>query len=108
MFRGPMFFSNKLFKQWLRHREIEKDEVRVYRPSNYKFPYSRGREGFEIKENGEFLSYDIAPGCGLEETRGNWEEFGKDKIKIIFSEQQKDYVLKILSCEDDILKVRKE
>lgn len=82
--------------------------MRIYRPSDYKFPFSRGREGFEIRKDGGFMSYEIAPGCGLEEIRGNWEDYEESKIKVSFSDQSKNYILDIISCEDDILKVRKE
>jgi hypothetical protein len=36
------------------------------------------------------------------------EAYETDEIKIIFSELQKNYVHKILSWEDDVLKVRRE
>jgi hypothetical protein len=104
-----MRWSDKIYKHWLRHHEVEKDEVRIYRPTGYKFPFSRGREGFEIKNSGEFVSYDIAPACGIEQVTGRWEAIEQNKIKVIFSDQSnKDYFLNIVSCEDDILKIKKE
>jgi hypothetical protein len=104
-----MFCSDKIFKHWLRHHEIEKDEVRIYRPNSYKFPLSRGREGFEIKTTGEFISYDISPACGIEQVQGRWEVVEHNKIRVTFSDQsKKNHLLNIISCEDDILKIRKE
>lgn len=104
-----MVWSDKAFKQWQRHHEIEKDEMRIYRPSIYKFPLSRGREGFEIKSNGEFISHDIAPGCGIEEVRGRWELVHRNKIKVTFQDpSKKSRLLNVISCEDDIMKVRME
>jgi hypothetical protein len=104
-----MLWSDKISKRWLRHYEIEKDEVRIYRPSYYKFPFFRGREGFEIKNNGEFISYDIAPACGIEQVSGRWEVIEQNKIKVTFFDQpKKNHLLNIISCEDGILKIKRE
>ena len=104
-----MLWLDKIYKHWLRHHEIEKDEVHIYRPTNYKFPFSRGREGFEFKNNGEFISYDIAPACGIEQVRGRWEVVEQNKIKVTFSDQsKKNHLLNIISCDDDILKIKRE
>jgi hypothetical protein len=104
-----MVWSDKIFKKWLRHREIEGDDVRIYRPIDYKFPLSRGREGLEFRKNGEFVSYEIAPGCGIEEFQGKWEAIGESKIKVTFQDKsKKSRLLNIISCEEDIMKLRME
>ncbi len=51
----------EIFKHWIHSHEEDGDDYRIFRPSSYEFPLSRGREGFEIKENGTFIWYRIAP-----------------------------------------------
>ena len=100
--------NEKIFKHWVHSHEEEEEDVRVYRPSNYKFPLSRGREGFEIKSNGEFISYDIAPADGTDIVNGGWEEEGPNNLKVSFPGKLKKLrTLNIVSCEDNVLKVKK-
>jgi hypothetical protein len=42
-----------IFKHWVHSWEEDTEDVAVYRPSDYQFPLSRGRDGFEIKKNGD-------------------------------------------------------
>lgn len=53
--------STDLFKHWIHSQEDDdnKANISVFRPSNFQFPPSRGRRGFEIKKNGEFIMYEI-------------------------------------------------
>lgn len=63
--------------------------------------------GFEIKKKGEFIQYDIAPACGVKEVMGRWEAIGKNEIKVYFeSEEKESYTLSIVSCDEDILKIK--
>jgi hypothetical protein len=101
--------SFKLFdKTWTHSHEEDKDNIQVYRPNTYKFPLSRGRRGFEIKKDGEFIHHGIGPTDRTTKINGNWTNEGPDVIKVDFGEEKtKSYKLKILSCDGDILKVEK-
>lgn len=98
--------SHAIFKQWIHSREEDTEGVRVYRPSDYNFPPSRGREGFEIKENGEFIRYGIGPTDRRQKITGTWKVEENNKIRVTFEGQrQESYTIQILSCDEGVLKV---
>lgn len=97
-----------LFKHWIHSREEDTESVKVYRPSNYDFPPSRGREGFDLKENGEFVQYGIAPTDRPQTVKGQWKAEGA-KIEAHFEDQKsKPQTLSILSCDEDILRIQSD
>jgi len=99
--------SNSLFNHWVHSYEDDTKDTNVYRPSTYDFPLSMGRGGFEIKANGEFIQYKIAPADGLDKFIGNWEQIGDKKISIDFkNDNLKSQKLYIISVNDTILKVK--
>lgn len=63
-----------LYQHWIHSYEDDNtvQEYRTYRPSTYPFPPARGREGFEIKENGIFISHPIAPVDGNLTIKEKW------------------------------------
>jgi hypothetical protein len=71
----------EIFEHWIHSHEEDTEDVKVYRPHDYVFPPTRGRTGFEIKENGEFIQYDIAPACGVEKVMGRWKAEGKKRSR---------------------------
>jgi hypothetical protein len=97
----------EIYKYWSHSYEENGKEWKAYRPDDFDFPPSRGREGFEIKKNGLFLFYQIAPTDGLLTIEGAWETTEKDIVKVTFVE--KDHapmVFKIISIENDLLKIK--
>ncbi|MBU1937254.1 hypothetical protein KKG05_07635 [bacterium] len=97
-----------VFKHWVHSYEDDTDSAYVYRPHDYPFPRSRGRNGFEIKETGEFIQYRIAPTDGLDMLTGRWKLKGTDIIIVEFeSEEIPSVSLKIISCKDDVLKIQR-
>jgi hypothetical protein len=97
-----------LYKHWVHSHEDDTDKVSVYRPHDYPFPRSRGRDGFEIKETGEFILYRIAPTDRLHKLRGQWKLKGTNTITVeLESEDIKSISFQIISCKDDVLKIRK-
>jgi hypothetical protein len=69
----PQEISPNLFQHWRHSREEDSEQGLVYRPHHYKFPRSRGREGFEFKKDGQFTEYVIAPADGYMRIPGVWE-----------------------------------
>lgn len=57
-----------LGKHWIHSHEEDKGDVKVYRPSTFNFPISRGRDGFEIMQNGTFIVYGIGKADTLDKT----------------------------------------
>ena len=98
-------------KRWIHSREEDTNEIQVYRPSTYNFPLSRGRIAFEIEKNGTFIQYGIGPDDTRKKVEGNWtiEEEEPNTIKINFAPDKpiKSYNMKIILCNDDVLRIRK-
>jgi hypothetical protein len=100
----------ELFKLWLHSREDRdtRSNVSVYRSSDYPFPPSRGRRGFEIKENGEFILHEIDRTDKPIRMVGKFTVEGTDTIKV-YLENKNPLILRIVSIEDEgqILRVER-
>jgi len=97
-----------IFKHWVHSYEHDTDTCYIYRPHDYPFPRSRGRRGFDIKENGEFVLYRIAPNDGLNSFSGRWKLKGVDTVIVGFkAEEINSFSFRIISCEEDILIIKK-
>ncbi len=59
-------------KTWMHSHEEDGDDGRIYRSDDYKFPRSRGREGFRMEQDSTFLYYGIAPTDGTLVHIGYW------------------------------------
>jgi hypothetical protein len=89
------------------HEEDTKD-IAVYRRAGYKFPLSRGRKGFELREGGHLVYYGIARADGSERFSGRWIFEGEDRIRIeVDNERIIPFVLTIDYCDRNVLKVRR-
>ena len=97
----------ELWGHWVHSFEEDTPTVRVYRPRSYEFPLARGREGLELRENGEYVRYDIARGDGNLGTSGSWKRLGPATIEVVVTRDGRTEreVLRILSCADGVLKL---
>jgi hypothetical protein len=96
-------------KHWIHSREEDTEGIQVYRPSTFNFPLSRGRRGFEIEKSGAFLEYGIGPDDRSNKVEGKWTTAEEPAIiKIDFPGRSiKSYKMKIISCNNESLKIRK-
>jgi hypothetical protein len=95
-------------KHWIHSREEDSGDMQVYHPSTYNFPPSRGRRGFEIKKNGQFIQYGIAPDDRLRTNEGQWVIGETNIIRVEFSSKEiKQYKMKILTVDHNTLKIQK-
>lgn len=102
---------------WQHSYEDDKGDTLAFRPKEYDFPPSRGREGFEFKENGVFKKYAIAPADGIITINGNWKELEEENSLLIQLEDDieseypvpEDYILQILEYneKEKILKIKR-
>ncbi len=100
-------FSSAIFQHWIHSREEDTEKIKVYRLSDYQFPPARGRDGFEIKEDGEFIEYGIGATDRPQEMSGTWKAEGDNKIRISFeNKKQESYTMQIVLCEERLLKIR--
>jgi hypothetical protein len=58
--------------RWLHAHEEDHGAVRVYRPAHAPLPPARGREGFELREDGSCSAREVGPGDRPVETPGSW------------------------------------
>lgn len=96
LFVSLMFLSNvaamgkdidlpkEVFKHWVHSYEEDTEEFSVFRPADYNFPPSRGRTGFEIRENGEYINYTVGPDDRLLRLSSHWKAKGENKIAVYF------------------------
>jgi len=96
-----------LCKTWRHSREEDTDEEEVYRPESYDLPPSRYRNTFKICDNGEFVQYGIDQGDRPTKTTGRFKIVKDDTTKII---SEISYVpeMRIVSYDDNILKIKKK
>lgn len=103
--------SNELsqISGYWRHSYEEKDvepDVLVFRPKDYNFPASRGRQGIEIK-NGEVVFHQFGPDDRPIKTVGYFKSEGPNKIKVFFKDDKvKPLIIEILSLHNSILRIR--
>lgn len=97
-----------LFKTWVHSHEEDTSEYRVYRPSTYAFPPSRGRSGFELRPDGSFVRIDIAPTDGSRAVEGRWEAVAPDQVQVsIPGSGTPPTTIAILSHDEETLRVRR-
>ena len=66
-----------LRRTWLHSHEEDGPGRRVYRPSSWDFPPSRGRTGFQLKAGGVVKELGIGPADGTASATGRWEVEGE-------------------------------
>jgi hypothetical protein len=99
--------EHQLFRRWLHSFEEDTNDVKVYRPIGFAFPPARGRDGFEIKESGEFIRLDIAPTDGVKEVPGHWEVVGLNNIIVRYNDPTiAPDTLSIVAFTDNVLRIR--
>jgi hypothetical protein len=92
---------------WIHSHEEDAQGIMVYRPANYNFPPSRGRIGFDFREGGKLVYYGIGPADGSENYSGSWGIEGPNRVRIrVNTERIQPFVLQVVSCDDQALKVR--
>jgi hypothetical protein len=102
------FNEDCLYKHWIHSYEEDTKDKKVYRQSMFEFPPSRGRDAFEIKDNGEFILYITGPTDRAEKIFGKFTiESNKLHIELT-SKIQKSYFMTILYCDENKLIIQKQ
>lgn len=100
--------SGPLYQYWIHSHEDDGDNFKAYRPKDYDFPVSRGRDGFEIKADGQFIWNRIAPADGNERVPGTWA-WEADKVMLATFDEGTHITrlrLTILDVSKEMLKVQ--
>jgi hypothetical protein len=82
--------------------EEDTETAAVYRPADYDFPLSRGREAFELQADGTLLDSGIGPADRPEEEHGTWKV---DEDRLVLATPGRKRVMKVRSVDDDRLVV---
>lgn len=97
-----------IFKHWVHSFEEDKTGIQTYRPALYNFPLARGREGFEVKDNGTFILHRIGPADKIEKADGSWTSAGKNKIKVRFNNLAiAPFTIQLIQANDTLLTLKK-
>ncbi len=93
---------------WIHAHEEDSETHRVYRPSNYNFPRSRGREGLTFYRNGAFELRKTGKTDRPEKIIGDWE-LNKDLIKVTFSEEPlNNFTIRVIQADSALLIIEKK
>lgn len=94
----------ELFNHWKHSHEEDTSDAKVFRTAAYSFPPSRGREGFEIKPDGQFIRHAIGAADAPEKMNGRWAMKKKDVIEVTLDDKSvSPYLLIIQSVSKDKL-----
>ena len=89
-------------------REEDRGDIQVFRPPDFAFPPSFGRDGFEMRPDGEFVQHDIGPADGTVQVRGRWTAKGPDRVAVTFGGARPDYAFTVIDVDDELLRIRPE
>jgi hypothetical protein len=92
---------DQLAGHWVHSHEEDSWDELVFRPADYAFPPSRGREAIDLHPDGSYTGSVPGPVDKPEATEGEWslEEGGRLRLG--------DRVLDVTSVGDGVLKVRR-
>ncbi len=97
-----------LFGHWIHSFEEDKTAIQTYRPASYSFPLARGREGFELQENGNFIFHSIGAADGTKQINGTWKSVDENKIQISFKNaEMAPYTIQLIHVTDSLLTLKK-
>ncbi|GAA4062557.1 hypothetical protein [Actinomadura miaoliensis] len=93
-------------KRWLHSHEEDHGDVRVYRPADFPFPRSRGRHGFELRDDGTAVEHYSGPDDRPRTRTGRWRAETPDRVRLSFpGERPRETTLEILESSPDRLLV---
>lgn len=97
-----------IFRKWIHSREEDIGDVEVYRPASYSFPPSRGRDGLELRPDGQFIHYAIGPTDAQQPIGGQWTLQGPGVVAVDLAQQgAPPHTMTIVACDEDSLKIRR-
>lgn len=71
-----------LYGSWTRSYEDDKGMDQVWRPSSYKFPPSRGRDGFALMREGKMIFFGPGPNDAPLDRPGTWGYSGPKVLRM--------------------------
>jgi hypothetical protein len=90
-------------RNWVHSHEEDTPTEKVFRPADYAFPLSRGRDAFDLRPDGTVEESGPGPADAAEHRQGEWRVDGDLLVLRVGDEVQ---TLQIVSVDDDRLVVR--
>ena len=98
-----------IFRRWTHSREEDAGDLEVFRPEGFEFPPAFGRDGFEMRKDGEFIQYDIGPADEVVRVLGRWTLLGSQRVSVSFEGTEREgYSFEIVAVDDLVLRIRRE
>jgi hypothetical protein len=98
---------DNLFQRWVHSYEEDTPGSQVFRPPNYEFPPSRGREGFDIRKDGSFTL--LGPGRSDRSVAiaGHWVRSSDGILVVTFEESSLNRRIQIIEVKTQILRIKR-
>lgn len=98
-----------IFRRWIHSREEDTGDLEVFRPEGFAFPPAFGRDGFEMRKDGQFIQYDIGPADEVVRVLGRWTSLGSQRVSVSFEGTEREgYSFEIVAVDDTVLRIRRE
>lgn len=98
-----------IFRHWIHSREEDTAGIEVFRPEGFAFPPSFGRDGFEMRKDGQFIQDDVGPADGVVQVLGRWTLLGPQRVSVSFDGTAREsYSFEIVAVDESILRIRRE
>lgn len=101
------FPTHVLNTQWMHSHEEDTGQDMVFRPADYKFPPSRGRTGFELRQDGTAVSFGIAPTDAPKQNTGSWSLSDEGHLRLDLAANNESRVYQLVSADPDRLVVKR-
>lgn len=102
--------SGCLIGSWVHAYEEDTPEMIVFRPADYPFGPSRGRDGYEFQTGGILVYHGFGPADEPLTSTGEWGWHSGDQIHLVVNDPQGAYIdetLRIVSCDAELLQVER-
>lgn len=102
--------SGCLIGAWIHSWEEDTEGAIVFRPAEYPFPPSRGRDGYEFQSGGILVYHGFGPADEPLTSVGEWGWHSGEEIHLVVNDPQGVYIdetLRILSCDGETLQVQR-
>ena len=98
-----------IFRRWIHSREEDTGDIEVFRPEGFNFPPAFGRDGFEMRKDGQFIQYDIGPADEVVRVLGRWTSPGPQRVSVSFEGTEREgYSFTIYAVDNSVLTIRRE
>ncbi len=93
--------------QWLHSHEEDRPGETVFRPADYPLPPSRGRAGFELKQDGTLVRTQPGPTDRRATQTGTWS-LNNDRLTLAAGPNEAPQVFRVKIVAPDRLVVQRE